>query len=317
MGLRDAARAKLQRALREVLDQQAQEQDGRQTERHEELGRELGLLRAEIAKLHTDVTALAADSARAETLADMRTELGVLHENLRQVEVRARRDLHYRAEVRAATESAAFALEHMPTVPTFPHPDETLRHAAGLVTGPGLALELGVGGGHTLRLMRELLPERRVVGFDVFTGLPEDWRTGFPAGAFAQDEPPEVPGAELVVGLFADTLPGFLADNDEPVAFLHLDADLYSATVTALELIGPRLREGSVVLFDEYFNYPGWQQGEHRAWMEHVQATGLSFRFDSYTYDHEQVVAVVTGQAPSAPEDASSAAASSTATSPE
>jgi len=114
-------------------------------------------------------------------------------------------------------------------------------------------------------LMVEGLPGRKVVGFDVFTGLPETWRTGFPAGAFAQKLLPDVPGADLVVGLFDQSLPGFLAEHDEPVAFLHLDADLHSSTRTVLDLVGPRLVAGSVVLFDEYFNYPGWQAGEHRA----------------------------------------------------
>jgi hypothetical protein len=69
--------------------------------------------------------------------------------------------------------------------------------------------------------------------------------------------------------------PGFLAENDELVAFLHLDADLYSSTKTVLELVGPRLVAGSVVLFDEYFNYPGWQHGEHRAWHEYVRENRL------------------------------------------
>jgi predicted O-methyltransferase YrrM len=278
--LRASARGKLQRAMREVLDQYASEQEERELRRNEGLVRELGLVRAEVAALGSALT---------------------------EFEVRARRDLHFAAEVSAAAESAAFTKAHLPEAPTFPHPDETLRHAAGLVAVPGLALEFGVGGGHTLRLMAENLPGHRVVGFDVFTGLPENWRTGFPAGAFAQEELPEVAGAELVVGLFDETLPGFLDDNDEPVAFLHLDADLYSSTKTVLELLGHRLVAGSVVLFDEYFNYPGWQQGEHRAWEE---ASGLTFRYEGYTYNHEQLIVVVTGQPSPA------AAASSTSTLP-
>jgi len=208
-------------------------------------------------------------------------------------EVRARRDLHYAAEVAAAAESAAFSRAKLPLAPAFPHPDETLRYSVGLVAVPGCALEFGVGGGHTLRLMVEMLPDRRVVGFDVFTGLPEPWRTGFPAGVFAQEELPDVPGAELVVGLFEDVLPGFLAENEGPVAYLHLDADLYSSTKAVLDLVGPRLMAGSVVLFDEYFNYPGWQDGEHRAWAEYVEQIELTFDYAGYTYDHEQVIVVV------------------------
>lgn len=272
--LRARAREKLQRAILEVLDQHAR--GPLQTRRHEELVREIDGLRAAVAPLPSAVAALG----------------GAIFE----FEVRARRDVHYAADVSAAAESAAFAVARLPAVPTFALPDETLRYAAVLVAIPGLVLEFVVGGGHTLRLMVEAMPDRRVFGFDVFTGLPEAWRTGFPAGMFAQEQLPEVPGAELVVGLFEETLPRFLAVNGEPVAFLHLDADLYSATKTVLELVGPRLVVGSVVLFDEYFNYPGWQDGEYRAWREYVERTGLTFRYEGYTYNHEQLVVVVTGQ---------------------
>jgi hypothetical protein len=51
---------------------------------------------------------------------------------------------------------------------------------------------------------------------------------------------------------------------------------------------------GSVVVFDEYFNFPGWEQHEHKAWMEYVEKSGLEFTYEGYTYDHEQVVVKVT-----------------------
>jgi len=124
---------------------------------------------------------------------------------------------------------------------------------------------------------------------DVFTGLPETWRTGFPAGEFAQ-EPPDVPGAAVVAGLFEDTLPTFLAETDEAIAFMHVDCDLYSSTRTVLDLTSDRLVPDAVLVFDEFFNYPGWQQHEYRAWTEFVERTGRSFEYLAYTGNHEQVV---------------------------
>jgi hypothetical protein len=47
--LRASARGKLQRAVREVLDQYASEQEERQLRRNEGLVRELDLVRAEVA----------------------------------------------------------------------------------------------------------------------------------------------------------------------------------------------------------------------------------------------------------------------------
>jgi predicted O-methyltransferase YrrM len=175
------------------------------------------------------------------------------------------------------------------------HPHDTLRHAVAAATVHGMALEFGVATGTTLRIVAEHYALGPVFGFDSFEGLPEPWRLGFAAGTFAQQEVPQVEGAELVVGLFDDTLPAFLDAHPGPIGFLHLDADLYDSTRTVLEQAGPRLVPGSVVLFDEYFNYPGWQEHEHRAWTEHVQRTGLRWEYLGITMDDEQVSVLVTG----------------------
>ncbi|HEX5406108.1 MAG TPA: class I SAM-dependent methyltransferase, partial [Pseudonocardiaceae bacterium] len=123
---------------------------------------------------------------------------------------------------------------------------------------------------------------------------PAAWRPGFPEGMFGVDNLPDVPGSELVVGLFADVLPGFLADHPEHVDFLHIDCDLYTSTVAVLDLVGTRLRPGSIVVFDEYFNYPGWADGEYRAWTEYTARAGIAFQYEGYTLDHEQVIVRVT-----------------------
>jgi hypothetical protein len=128
------------------------------------------------------------------------------------------------------------------------------------------------------------------VGFDTFTGLPEAWRTGFPAGEFAQQHLPDVAGAELIVGLFEDELPGFLARNEDQIAFMHVDCDLYSATKAVLDLTAERLAPDAVLLFDEFFNFPGWQQHEFRAWTEFLERTGRTFEYLAYTGNSEQVV---------------------------
>ncbi|MCE6996914.1 class I SAM-dependent methyltransferase [Saccharothrix sp. S26] len=217
-----------------------------------------------------------------------------------QYEVRARRDLVFAGEQEAARQSAAFIREHLPTAPHFGHPHATLEHALGLVEAEGMALEFGVYTGGTLKLIATAFAGRDVYGFDSFEGLPEDWRNGFPAGLFGMDGLPDVDGAELVVGWFDDTLPGFLDAHPGPVSFLHVDCDLYSSTKTVLDLVGPRLVPGSVIVFDEYFNYPGWQDHEHKAWTEYVARTGIEFDYRGYTYDHEQVIMKVTG-VPEAP----------------
>ncbi len=227
-------------------------------------------------------------------LDELKAEVLRLQAAVAGYEHRHRRDIGFTGDVLALQETTRFVLDEMPGLPRYPNPHDTLRHGLDLVgETPGMALEFGVGQGTTLRIIAERCTGRKVVGFDVFSGLPETWRSDFPAGTFKQESLPEVPGAELVVGLFEDTLPGFVAENDGPVAFLHLDADLYSSTRTVLDALGRRLRPGSVVVFDEYFNYPGWQDHEHKAWMEFVEQTGITYRWEAYSLDHEQLVATV------------------------
>lgn len=287
---RERARGKLQQALREVLEEHGAEQ--RQWS-HDQLERQQAGLERRQAGL--EIQQAQRHAVLTEELAALRAEVGTLRSELVALEVRTRRDLCYAGEVTAARDSAALVAEQMPSALMFPRPEETLQHAASLVEVPGSVLEFGVASGYTLNLLVQALPGRTAAGFDVFTGLPEDWRSGFPAGMFAQDGLPEVPGAELVVGLFEDTLPGYLARETENVALLHLDADLYTSTRTVLEVVGPRLVEGSVVLFDEYFNYPGWREGEFLAWQQYAGKTGTTYRYTVYTYNHEQVSMVITG----------------------
>jgi hypothetical protein len=220
-----------------------------------------------------------------------------------EVEFRSRRDLWAAGEREALASTARFVRDAMPTTRVFDDSIATLEHALSLAPPDGMALEFGVYEGRTLNVIASARKPSdagkpsQVFGFDSFRGLPEDWRSDIPAGTFATGQLPDVAGAELIVGWFSDTLTDFLANHPGPVAFLHLDADLYSSTVTVLEHVGPRLQPGSVIVFDEYFNYPGWEQHEHRAWQEFVAKNGIEFRYVAYTSNHEQVAVVITGTA--------------------
>lgn len=260
--LRESLRGKLIRAVEDALSRQ-----------HAEQLAQLDALRQEVAALRAEV----------------RREADRVLEFSRQVEIRDRRDIFAASERQAVRESAEFAQQQMARVPTFRDPHATLEHALALAPTGGLALEFGVYTGTTLKIIAAARGGN-VYGFDTFTGLPEAWRTGFPAGRFDTDHPPDVAGAQLVVGLFADVLPGFLAGHDGPVDFVHIDSDLYSSARTVLDLVGPRLRPGSVLVFDEYLNYPDWAEHEHRAWSEYVSETGTPFTYEGYTLDNEQVI---------------------------
>jgi hypothetical protein len=70
-----------------------------------------------------------------------------------------------------------------------------------------------------------------------------------------------------------------------------VDCDLYSSTKTVLDLMGERLTPDAVLVFDEFFNFPGWEQHEFRAWTEFLARSGRSYECLAYTGNHEQVVA--------------------------
>jgi predicted O-methyltransferase YrrM len=212
-------------------------------------------------------------------------------EEIRGVEFRARRDLLAAGERDAARTSSAFANRVMPTAREFYDSIMTLEYALDLAPQGGMALEFGVFMGRSLAVIADVRKGHEVYGFDSFVGLPEVYRPHVRDGAFAVDDIPRVEGAELVVGWFDDTLPAFLESHPGSVDFLHIDSDLYSSAVTVLDLVGPRLGPGSVVIFDEFFNYPGWEQHEFRAWQEWLERTGATVSYEAFTANNEQVVA--------------------------
>lgn len=138
----------------------------------------------------------------------------------------------------------------------------------------GTALEFGVGGGASTRLIAAHMP---VVGFDSWLGLPENWRPGYPKGMFAA-MPPDIDGVDLVDGWFDDTVPEFDFEASGHIGLVHLDADLYSSTAVALENAGPHLQAGAVLVFDEFHSYLGCEAHEQQAFSEFLDYSGFDYR---------------------------------------
>ena len=160
--------------------------------------------------------------------------------------------------------------------------DDILLFSSGFCTCDGMILEFGTASGTSIRRIAQIFRTAHVYGFDCWKGLPESWRFGFPKGSFTQSKLPEVPdNVTLVSGLFQDSLPDFLTTT-EPNAtckFMHLDADLYSSTFFVLTALcqGKRIVAGTIIVFDEYCNYIGWEEHEAKAWTEIVDEFGIEF----------------------------------------
>jgi Macrocin-O-methyltransferase (TylF) len=194
------------------------------------------------------------------------------------------------AALAAAIDSSLYAQKLMAGKPRFGDRLQLLEYAVSRVSLPGLFLEFGVNDGTTIRHISSKAPNQKVFGFDSFEGLPESW-SGAPIGHFAQPKLPEVgPNVELVKGWFDRSLPPFLDGiSDQPVAFLHVDCDLYSSTQTVLAQLRNNIVSGTIIVFDEYFNYPDWRQHEHRAFQEFVESTNKKYDYIGLVPAYEHV----------------------------
>lgn len=208
-------------------------------------------------------------------------------------------DVGLELRLAARREAAAYIQANMADALLLPDRYALLDHAlsrAMKAHPEGLVCEFGVAGGKTLTFLAKRV-RGEVHGFDSFEGLPEDWSgTAERAGRFSRKaKPPRVPAnARLHVGWFDATLPPFLKVHAGPAALLHLDADLYSSTKAVLTLMRDRIRPGTVLVFDEYLNYPGWRAHEHKAFQEFIGETGLEYRYIGFSTLQGQAAVEIT-----------------------
>lgn len=142
---------------------------------------------------------------------------------------------------------------------------------------PGDVVECGLGEGNTFAMLAYLIGSekrrqgRTLHGFDSFEGWPEptsfdasprnptkgEWRVSEEMVRIRLEESKiiqEFPWLEIriVKGFFSITLPNFR----RPIAFLHIDADLYPGYRDAMKFLFPLVSEGGVIAFDEYREFP-------------------------------------------------------------
>jgi hypothetical protein len=175
--------------------------------------------------------------------------------------------------LRALQRTVDYIDHAMPNALGFDSQREIIDFSLRAVAIDGFFLEFGVFTGGTICFMARRMTRKTIHGFDSFEGLPEAW-AGFNLGGKAfdvQGKLPRVPAnVQLHKGYFDASLPKWLAENLGPIAFIHLDCDLYSSSKTIFHLTAHRLVPGTIILFDEYFNYPNWEEHEFKAFQEFV-----------------------------------------------
>jgi hypothetical protein len=143
------------------------------------------------------------------------------------------------------------------------HLIESTKH----ITIDGHWCEFGVREGRSLHWIIEEYPKQVVHAFD--------WDHGTGKVADMSCNPPNVPDhIQLHKGWFKDTLPAWKKNNTGPIAFLHMDADIYSSTKEVLLALNDQIVIGTVITFDELCNFrlsgkmSKWQDQEFLALIE-------------------------------------------------
>lgn len=126
----------------------------------------------------------------------------------------------------------------------------------------------------------------RFIAFDSFEGMPEISGRDriipvFDKGSYKCDiedfyaniQRGEVPRERVIAvkGFFEETLTTATAERLrlEKIGIVHIDCDLYESACRALDFVSPYLRDGTVVVFDDWYQFMGNPTlGEQRAFAE-------------------------------------------------
>lgn len=149
----------------------------------------------------------------------------------------------------------------------------------------GVFLEMGVYNGRSINKFTKTLlksdPAREVYGLDSFKGLEESWSATDHYREFNLDgvTPKGIDlRVKIINGRVEDVLQDFLDLKNPSFALIHFDMDLYGPTKFAIEKLIPYLSSGTLILFDELYGYPGWENGEFKALNELISRERYTFK---------------------------------------
>jgi O-methyltransferase len=117
--------------------------------------------------------------------------------------------------------------------------------------------EFGVAGGYSFKwwLNHNSNVDSKFYGFDTFEGLPENFGPFAKGTMAATMESLNITDARagFYKGLFQDTLVPFLDQyKGNKRKLIHMDADIFSATIFTLSQLYKHLNGGDIIMFDEF-----------------------------------------------------------------
>lgn len=148
--------------------------------------------------------------------------------------------------------------------------EHAIKECLSEFSSDDLFLECGVFQGNSINLFAKHLSTKNlhIYGFDSFKGFIEDWHgSHLQKGSFSTSgkKPKVLNNVTIIEGYIEETLENFLNEKKLKIKFLHLDMDLFSATEKALIISKKYLKKGSIILMDDFANYPGFNNGPYLA----------------------------------------------------
>lgn len=200
------------------------------------------------------------------------------------------RNIHNVIWERAISESADFVYNYIDNVMLFRQKNQMWNYISEKINQKnisGIGIEFGVAKGRSINYLSKKIPSLHFFGFDSFIGLPEDW-IGHHAVKGSYNQRGKLPkvnsNVSLVRGWFDETIPEFLNKyNMNDVLFIHIDSDTYQSATIILNQIGPKIKTGTLVLFDEFIGYPNWKNGEFKALNEAAERFEFQFKFLAFS----------------------------------
>ena len=205
-------------------------------------------------------------------------------------------DLVNRIENISTQETAEYVLQKMEKVPWVETREDVHLFAMKHKKLEGLVCEFGVYKGDSINFLADFF-NKTIHGFDSFEGLPETWNRYYQKDYFAIKGLPKLKNnVSLHKGLFEESIPEFInntQNKDQIIEYLHIDSDLYSSAKIIFNLLEKKIVKGTIIVFDEYFNFQNWKKHEYKAFQEFIKRSNLSYRYLTYNRFNMQVAVII------------------------
>lgn len=152
-------------------------------------------------------------------------------------------------------------------------------------------VEFGVYKGRSINYMSAARPDCHFHGFDSFEGLPETWIKKFQKGHFKTDINTLKFNSNVKIypGMFSDTIQNAVKLNT--IYGVHVDCDLGSSTTLVLDALTKIIIDcKSYILFDELYNYGGYEEHEFKSLLEWSNKNNLDFEVLAHNTKSQQVL---------------------------